>query len=412
MSSFLTIRSRLLRSYLFVLAAVLSVFAIGVRVVFTRNLTHQLSDRLISLGQTVASASEFEKGKFTIGEGVSTQRLINRDQMLQWFDPQGRLVTQNGKIPLSLPFSSSERIKLQQGNPRIQSVTLPILESDNRKLIGYVRVSQTLEEVDETLLKLDLGLGGGIVVALLCSAIGGVWLTRQAMQPIEESFDRLKQFTADASHELRSPLMAVKSNAAVALKYPEGIREKDAEKFDAIASATNQMIQLTEDLLLLARSDQLPNQQRERIDLTAMLDNLVQLQTPQAQAKQIDLKAQLMPGMRVLGDESQLWRVFMNLIANALNYTPADGQITIVGRRVGQSLMISVQDTGIGIAPEHLARVFDRLWRADQARSRWAGGSGLGLSIAQAIVQNHQGEITVTSQLNIGSRFTVRLPSA
>jgi len=273
-------------------------------------------------------------------------------------------------------------------------------------------VSQTLEEVDETLLKLDLGLGGGIIVALLCSAIGGVWLTRQAMQPIEESFDRLKQFTADASHELRSPLMAVKSNAAVALKYPEGIREKDAEKFDAIASATNQMIQLTEDLLLLARSDQPPNQQRERIDLTAMLDNLVQLQTPQAQAKQIDLKAQLMPGMQVLGDESQLWRVFMNLIANALNYTPANGQITIVGRRVGQSLMISVQDTGIGIAPEHLARVFDRLWRADQARSRWAGGSGLGLSIAQAIVQNHQGEITVTSQLNVGSRFTVRLPSA
>jgi len=126
-----------------------------------------------------------------------------------------------------LPLPVDRTVQIQLDN-RIQGVTLPIVGSDDRKQIGYVRVSQSLEELDETLRKLDLGLGSGIVFALLLSGVGGVILTRQAMQPIERSFQRLKQFTADASHELRSPLMAIKSNAAVAIKYPEGMRETDA----------------------------------------------------------------------------------------------------------------------------------------------------------------------------------------
>lgn len=271
-----------------------------------------------------------------------------------------------------------------------------------------MRASQSLEDFDETLQKLDLGLGGGIIVALLFSSAGGVILTRQAMQPIEESFQRLKQFTADASHELRSPLMAVKSNTAVALKYPEGMRDTDAEKFQAIASATNQMTRLTEDLLFLARTDSLPTYSKEIMDLTLILQNLIQLYQPHAEAKNISLNSQLTENIHLLGDSVQLTRLFTNLIQNAINYTLPEGVINVTASCVGSYVIVKVQDTGIGIAPEQLAKTFERFWRADSSRSYW-GGSGLGLAIAQAIAQYHDGLITVTSQLGVGSCFTVRL---
>lgn len=406
---FQKIKHRLLLSYLIVLISILVVFATAVRIVFTRSLIHQLTEKLAALGQGAAANAEFENGVIKIESDFSVKNLLAQDQALQWFNTKGDLVEQQGKNILPLPFSRHESVQQRQiGKTRIQAITLPIISSDDRQLIGYVRASQSLEEFGGTLQKLDLGLGGGIIVALLFSSAGGVILTRQAMQPIEDSFQRLKQFTADASHELRSPLMAVKSNTAVALKYPEGMRDTDAEKFQAIASATNQMTRLTEDLLFLARTDSLPTYSKEIMDLTLILQNLTQLYQPHAEAKNISLTNQLTENIHLLGDSIQLIRLFTNLIQNAINYTLPRGVISVTASCVGSYIIVKVQDTGIGIAPEQLAKTFERFWRADTSRSYW-GGSGLGLAIAQAIAQYHDGLITVTSQLGVGSCFTVRL---
>ena len=224
---FKKIQHRLLLSYLLVFASILAGFAVAVRIVFAHSLREQLRGKLTALGQGAAANVEYDKGSLKIESDFPTKDIISRHQALQWFNLQGDLIAQEGNFVLKLPLSFTE-IQLQAGKTRIQAVTLPIISSDNNKVIGYVRVSQSLEEFDETLNKLDLGLGGGIFVALVISGVGGVWLTRQAMREIEDSFERLKQFTADASHELRSPLMVIKSNAAVALKYSEGIRETDA----------------------------------------------------------------------------------------------------------------------------------------------------------------------------------------
>jgi two-component system, OmpR family, manganese sensing sensor histidine kinase len=409
---FKKIQYRLLVSYLIVFASILGTFAIAVRIVYAHSLKQQLTDRLITLGQGAASSAEFNHGQLEVGDDFSVKDLNVRGQALQWFDLQGQFIAQQGKAVSTLPFSSSEVSQIQQSTPRIQSVTLPIINSDHQQQLGYVRASQSLEELDENLRKLDWGLGSGIVMALILSSIGGVWLTRQAMRPIEESFERLKQFTADASHELRSPLMAIKSNVSVALKYPDGMRPTDAEKFDAIASATNQMTHLTEDLLLLARTDKVAVPDRQPINLTQVLEQLVELYQPQAQIKQITLRAYLVKSTFVLGDAAQLIRLFTNLIVNALHYTSERGSIEVTLNRAGQSLVVDVNDTGVGIAPEHLERVFDQFWRADQSRSRWDGGSGLGLAIAQSIAQSHGGTITVSSQVGTGSCFTVRLPTS
>ncbi|MEI1377717.1 HAMP domain-containing sensor histidine kinase [Nostoc sp. UHCC 0926] len=409
---FQRIRYRLLLSYLVVFASLLGTFAIAVRVAFTRSLTEQITDKLIAIGKGAAANVEFEKGRLTVESDFRPQDLITYHQALQWFDTQGNLITQQGKTVLTLPLLSNKMVQVQTGKIPIQAVTVPIMMSDNGELVGYVRVSQSLEEFDETLQKLDWGLGGGIIITLVLSSIGGILLTRQAMQPIEESFQRLKQFTADASHELRSPLMAIKINAELPLEYPEEIGPKDAEKFQAIASATNQMTRLTEDLLMLARTDRVSNQNRDTLNLTSILENLIQLYKPQAEAKQINLTSQLIGNLQLIGDSVQLTRLFTNLVENALHYTPSGGVVEIKISRVGSQLYVNVQDTGVGIAPEHIDKVFERFWRADQSRSYWSGGSGLGLAIAQAIVQNHSGLISVTSQLGVGSCFTVRLPTS
>ncbi|MBF1990961.1 HAMP domain-containing sensor histidine kinase [Fischerella thermalis] len=407
------IRRRLLLSYLIVLSLILGGFAIAVRIVFTHSLHKQQTEKLAALAQVAAANAEFDNGRIKIENDLFQDKLFENHQGLNWFDTKGNLIEKQGRDILSLPVHVKEGEQINTvGKNRIQSVTLPIISSDDKQFIGYVRASQSLEEFDETLNKLDLGLGGGIVVALIISSVGGVWLTRQAMQPIEESFERLKQFTADASHELRSPLMAIKSNAGVALKYPEGMRETDAEKFQAISSATNQMTRLTEDLLFLARYDNIPNRSKETVNLSLILNDLVQLYQPQAIAKEINLKSQLTEKLYLLGDTNQITRLFTNLIQNAIHYTPSEGIVEITANRSATDIVVNVQDTGIGIAPKDLENIFERFWRADKSRSYNSGGSGLGLAIAQAIAQNHDGLITVTSQLGIGSCFTVRLPAS
>ena len=410
-NTFYKIRYRLLLSYLAVFASILVIFALAVRFVFTRNLTKQLTERLTTLAQGAAANAEGDEGKLKTGDDFYLEDLVARNQALQWFDLQGRLVGQEGLPVLTLPLLKTKNVQFQTGKVRLQGVTWPIVSSDNKHLVGYVRASQSLEEIDRILQKLDWGLGGGIIMALVLSGIGGVWLTHQAMQPIESSFQRLKQFTADASHELRSPLMAIKSNVSVALKYSNGMRTTDVEKFQAIASATNQMTRLTEDLLFLIRTDEAPSRDGAVISLTSILSNLVQLYKPQAEAKQIYLKTQLISSLYLLGDSVQLIRLFTNLIENALHYTPSGGIIELKTSRIGSQLYVNVRDTGIGIAQKHIEHVFERFWQADQSRSYSGEGSGLGLAIAQAIAQNHGGLITVTSQLGVGSCFTVRLPA-
>ncbi|MGB5969135.1 MAG: HAMP domain-containing sensor histidine kinase [Spirulinaceae cyanobacterium] len=408
------IRYRLFLSNLLVLALVLTGFAFVVRLVFIRNLKQQQTEQLIALAQAAAASTEFDRGYLESEAKFSLQQLKDRQQAFQWFDSQGKLVEQQGDrlyIP-TLPLEDEQTVQTQTDKIRLQVVTLPIIGRATKRSIGYIRVSQSLEEVDETISRLDVGLAVGAIVAIVLSSLGSSWLNHQAMQPIEESFERLKQFTADASHELRSPLMAISTNAEVALTYAEGMRASDGEKFQAIASAIDQMSKLTEDLLLLARTDRVSDSEFKRVNLTTLLTALVNLYKPQAQAKQIELKTKIDNDLWLMGDEAKLTRAFTNVIQNAIQYTSDGGEVQVIGDRIEGEIKVTVADTGIGISREHLELVFERLWRADGSRSYYEGGSGLGLAITQGIIRNHRGTITVTSQLNVGSRFVVCLPAS
>lgn len=438
MTMFNKIRYHLLFSHLLIFTFILVVFAGAVRVLVVRSFNDILDKKLLDLGQYTAANTKFNEGHITIDNDVNLKDLLAREQVLEVFDQQGNIVVKQGQyvtpkpnpkqivppvkigknIKINRPVSRSikKEKEKEKENPdaaytlSVKSLVLPLVKGNNDQVIGYVRVSQSLKELNEDIGELDWSLGIGIIITLILSGISGIYLTRQAMEPIEESFQRLKQFTSDASHELRSPLMAIKTNAQVALKYTEGMRKSDQEKFAIIASASQQLTQLTEDLLFLARSDKLPAVIKNKINLTSLLEDLVSLNYAQFEAKKITLEVEIDEGMFFWGDSGQISRLFHNLLTNALHYTPCGGKVAIKAYGEGSHLYVTIQDTGIGIAPENLERIFERFWRAEQSRSYWEGGSGLGLAIAQSIAQNHGGLITVTSELGVGSCFTVCLP--
>jgi len=427
------LRWHLLLSYLAVMLAIFGVSTIAVYQFFRHSLYEQLDQRLVGLAQAashnlIAIRQQSQESHQYPGKApdvhanilrhldhdgdldIPWQNLREPNQGVEWFDARSQRVGHAGTLLLEVLPRPGYQI-LHQG--RIRTVTIAVYSSKTGRqhLEGYIRTSEETTEVEGTLNQLRWGLGLGGIVVLCLTGIGGVWLTRQSLKPIQQSFDQLKQFTADASHELRSPLTAIKTSVEVIQAYPERIHPKDVKKIAAIASAATQMTHLVEDLLLLARMDTVtyPKPDSTVVQLNDILKELLVLLELQAQEKQVDLKVYLMP-VWVLGNTKQLTRLFGNLLENGLQYTPAGGRITLSMKQIERAVIVSVEDTGIGIAPEHLALVFDRFWRADQARSRREKGSGLGLAIAIAIAQRHNGDITVRSQLGVGSCFQVCLP--
>jgi len=402
------------------MAVIFGASAAAVYLFFVHSLYQQVDNRLLTLAQSAApslTTVKLEGGEHLDNRAeIPWQDLFRRNrQSLSWFDEKGKKLAEQGSIQVNLPLRVGI---LTLPRDRIRTFTIPVysrqLNQPDLKLEGYIRASESMSEIEDVINWLRWGFGVGGVVALALTGVGGVWLVNESLKPTRQSFEQLKQFTADASHELRSPLTAIKTSIDVILKHPERIHSKDARKLSAIASATNQMIRLVEDLLLLARSTAvnpaLSSVQLNPILLDKVLQDLMTLLEPQSQSRKIVLRASLTPGLMVLGDTSKLNRLFSNLLENALQYTPQGGTVALTLVRVNRFVIVSIEDTGMGIAPERLKLVFQRFWRADRARSYRSGGQGLGLSIAQAIAQQHDGEITVSSREGVGSCFRVRLP--
>jgi signal transduction histidine kinase len=197
--------------------------------------------------------------------------------------------------------------------------------------------------------------------------------------------------------------------------HPERVHPKDVKKLEAIAGATLQMNEMLGDLLFLARADadaDLSTNERKLtpVLLNQILQNCFVLLEPLANEKKIVFQSKFREELKVLGDLPQLSRLFSNLLENALQYTPNEGRVSLDLYRQNRFAIISVRDTGIGIAADQINKVFDRFWRASKARNRREGGTGLGLAISAAIAKRHGGKISVTSEPNIGTCFIVRIP--
>jgi len=410
---FQAIRSRLLALYVLSFLVCMAGFALAFRVLFVHSLKQRTDEQLRLLAHGASRSVENDGKGMHISTDFPLNSYLTKEQGLEWFDRSGKRLFSKGRFIVHLPLPASPTIQDQEGDPPIRAITLPLQNSETGQTIGRVRASQSMEENQEAIARLDVALAFSIVIGTGFGALAGFLMTRRAMVPIETSFLRMKQFVGDASHELRSPIMAISSNAQVALRYPAGMRSGDQEKFETIAATAQQMKELTEHLFQLTRAEDQPPQGVGPLALGALLRDQVERLRPRAQQHAVGLQLHLPPqaSLQVNGSSSDLGLLFSNLIENALAYTPDGGQVQITAEADHQTVRVLVEDNGIGIAQDQIPFLFDRFWRADAARQYNSGGYGLGLSIVQAILLKYRGSIQVNSLPGQGSSFEVLLPA-
>lgn len=400
-----------------VFLGVLAIFCAAVYCFGCSAFDDQLRDKLRSIADSAISSIDFDdygqshNGKpdliVSVLPNEASPALNN--MRIQWFDTSGRLDIEKGLMALSVPFERQETFQWQS-NPPALVFTKPAIA--NGKLLGYVRVGHPLAEIKKQRALLLQCLVFGALVAVTASGIGVFLLIRQSLRPVEESIEHLQQFCADAAHELLTPITAIRTNSNVALRHPDGMRESDKEKFEAIASGALQVEKLTGDLLMLAKAEQLVEKSRidsalTPLDLAEHIEDVLEQVTPGAEKKSLKLKNDAQEHLYVFMEGDDLNCVLKNLLDNAIKYTPNDGTVSICASPSNGGIQITVTDSGIGIEKEDLPKVFDRFWRADQARSYHSGGNGLGLPIVKAIIDKYDGTIAVTSEPGKRTEFRI-----
>ena len=450
---FQTTRRRLALWYTAVTAVLLLLFASGFYFYARSTLIERVDDTLSHIVEVVERSLVIEPDADGLIWSVSGQvsQHVNveasfRDNEtdgdddridIEWFSPTGELLWTTFDGPLALPVDTGQKLtkkgetvtveEKRYGEPVILRQLTDRVQS-GRQTLGYLRVSHPWFEVSTPTRRLLLDLVGwtGLVIAAV-GAIGW-FLSGLAMQPVVASYGRLKQFTADASHELRNPIAMIQTNVQAALVAPEHDPNAQAQQLQVVERLTRRLGRLVDDLLFLARQDSgmvMPD--AVTVALDEVLTEVVEEQLGQALQKQVELLLEFeeagedageLEVFEVEGDRDQLTRLFTNLISNAIQYTPPEGQVQVQISQASEAgratplIVVRVEDTGIGIPAEDLAHLFERFYRVDPARSRREeAGSGLGLAIAQAIVEQHQGQIQVVSQEQQGTTFTVTLPA-
>jgi len=274
----------------------------------------------------------------------------------------------------------------------------------SRVLKPVERIRQTAQEIGESDLSRRIEVDSEDELGRLASTLN------QMIGRLETAFSRQRQFTADASHELRTPLAIVQAESTLALRKKR-TQEDYRKSLELISQETAHMSAIVGKLLYLARTDAGKDQVNfERINLKELLTELSSDVEVLAREKGLEFKLAPLEDLTIEGDKVKLEQLFLNLLENAIRYTPRGGSISASVVREGKTAVIAIKDTGIGILKEHIPHIFERFYRVDKARSRAEGGAGLGLAICQHIAQVHSGKIEVESQVGKGSTFSAFLP--
>jgi signal transduction histidine kinase len=267
-----------------------------------------------------------------------------------------------------------------------------------------VQVARSMEPEEDALHGLLAFMLFGVAGSLAVAAVGGWFVAGKSLAPVAAAFERQQVFVADASHELRTPLAVIRANAEF-LQQEQPESEEAAE----ILAETDRLAALVDSLLALARG-QRGTAADSRLDLGELVSASAQSMQPLATDRKVALDVATATGLEVSGNPDQLRQLVLILVDNALRYTPEGGRVRVDAHRNDGTAVVAVSDTGIGIDRSALKHVFERFYRADEARNRADGGAGLGLSIAEQLVSDHGGRISAESVPGRGSTFTVSLP--
>ena len=304
-------------------------------------------------------------------------------------------------------LQNDEAVRGPQGSVRV--VSLP-MRDESGEVVGAIQYARSLSSVRETitgllLVVLPLGIG-----ALGISAVGGRYMARRAMVPVRESFERQRAFVADASHELKTPLTLIRANTEVLQE--EQTDPENGELVEDVLAETDRMNFILSDLLLIARlEDGKLAVEREVFELGAVAWSQVDRFAARAASVDVEIDVETEGKLYATGDRERTGQILAVLLDNALIHTPPHGHVRITCRARKSLLEVMVEDTGPGIPPEHLPRVFERFYRADAARSRKKGGTGLGLAIARNLARAQAGDLMAENAKGGGAKFVLRLPA-
>jgi two-component system, OmpR family, manganese sensing sensor histidine kinase len=430
-------RRRLAIWYTTVTAIVLVVFASGMYIYVRSTLIERIDDTLNHVVEVVNRSLAIDRQLPQLKIDVSASFKDNSDRVeddridLELFSFDRRLLWSTTAEPLNLPIHvnpDGETVRVD-GDRILRQICVPILRQG--QLLGFLRVSHPWFEVTKPTQQLIVDLALGTLATLGTVTAIGWFLSGIAIEPVKASYQQLKQFTADASHELRNPIATIQTNVQVALSE-EPLPSPQRQQLQTIERLTRRLGRLVDDLLFLARQDSgLVPPQIVAVPLDALLIEAVEEQQLAAAAKGIQLSLEIIDSapkqtepedFTTLGDWDRLARLFTNLIDNAIQYTlsRADGSnpVTVTLQKTIEAdrsyLQVRVKDRGIGIPDRDLPKLFDRFYRVDTARtandSDFSGGTGLGLPIVRAIANECHGKIKIESQINLGTTVTVLLP--
>ncbi|MGL4522393.1 MAG: sensor histidine kinase, partial [Bacilli bacterium] len=326
----------------------------------------------------------------------------------------------NGEVR-AFPFPDVDEKFLTQISPNDeteQPITVSFREQTFRILtkhhpdpnVAYVQVVRNVRsEIDLLSLLQRTLIFGGIIFVLVAIGVGRL-LANYALKPIQSAWKQQEQFVADASHELRTPLAIFQSTAENLLLHPERSVEQESEKVVRLLKESKGMTRLVDDLLMLAKGQSSQEEMKKSdVSLTQLVENLDQYYTDVCMLSNKKWRCEVGGDIRLICDELHIRRMLLNLIDNAIKFTPEQGEISLRVKQNAKQVEIQVHDTGIGIVPDKLDRIFDRFYTIDDARSA-KHSHGLGLSIVKWIVSAHQGSISVTSIEQHGTQFSIQLP--
>lgn len=301
----------------------------------------------------------------------------------------------------------TDLVEKDEGAIDIGEIKLSFLikEKPNGKIYVYIDRQNRVETMESFIFLAAISWA----VSIICVFGVSLLFADKAIKPVRESMERQDKFIADASHELRTPIAVIRTNTELIMDSPEQTVEENMKWLKYILNEAKRVTKMTEELLILSRSSTKKSMTKEKIDLSALAEETFDSFRQLLKEHKLDGEADITSGIWLLANGDSIKQMITILIDNAIKYTNT-GSIRLVLEKDTKNTYIKVIDTGTGIEQENIGKIFERFFRADKSRTKNTGGAGLGLSIAWVIAKEHNGQITVKSEIGKGSEFCVILP--